>query len=192
MKLKGLKLAARDIAECALFTALMIAGAFIKIPFPIVALTFQTAFAVLSGLLLGWKKGIIATSAYALLGLVGLPIFTNGGGLMYVTMPSFGFILGFIASAGIAGIAYSKFRKIWQIIIIALLACIADYVIGIGYFIAVWQLNGYEGLWGAVVTYNLLYIPKDIFLSVLAALLSRAVTPVLRKMRGEAKVSGHR
>lgn len=197
MKNHSLKLAARDIAECALFTALMITGAFIKIPFPFVALTFQTAFAVLSGLLLGWKKGIISTSAYAVLGLIGVPVFTNGGGLMYVTMPSFGYILGFIASAAIAGIAYVKFRKIWQIILIAVLACVADYVLGIAYFIAVWQLNGYEGLWSAVVTYNLLYLPKDLLLSVLAALLSRAVAPVLRKMRGEAKgecskISGQR
>lgn len=188
----NLKFAARDIAECALFTALMVAGAFIKIPFPMVALTFQTAFAVLSGLLLGWKKGIISTSAYALLGLIGLPVFTNGGGIMYVTMPSFGYILGFIASSAIAGVAYSRFKKVWQIIIFALLACVADYVIGIAYFIAVWQLSGYEGLWGAVVTYNILYIPKDVLLSVLAALLSRAVCPVLRKMRGEAKVGSQR
>lgn len=188
----NLKLAARDIAECALFTALMIAGAFIKIPFPIMQLTFQTVFAVLSGLLLGWKKGLISTTAYALLGLLGLPVFTGGGGIMYVTMPSFGYILGFIASSAIAGIAYARFKKIWQIILTALAACLADYAIGISYFIAVWQLSGYEGLWGAVVTYNILYIPKDLLLSVLAALLSRTVVPVLKKMRGEAKAGGQR
>ena len=40
-KAKG-KLLAADIAECGLFTALMVAGAFIKIDFPLVPLTFQT------------------------------------------------------------------------------------------------------------------------------------------------------
>lgn len=192
MKNYSVKLAARDIAECALFTALMIVGAFIKIPFPMVALTFQTAFAVLSGLLLGWKKGMIATSAYAVLGLIGLPVFTNGGGIMYVTMPSFGYILGFIASAAVAGFARARFRKIWQTVLIAVAACLADYVFGICYFIAVWQLNGFEGLWGAVVTYNLLYIPKDVLLSVLAALLLCAVAPVIRRMKGEKKSRGQR
>ncbi|MDE7075976.1 MAG: biotin transporter BioY, partial [Clostridia bacterium] len=97
------KLMAVDIAECAVFVALMIAGAYIKIPFPFMPLTFQTVFAVLAGLLLGWKKGIIAMTVYAFVGLVGLPVFTSGGGFSYVLMPSFGYIIGFIASAGVAG-----------------------------------------------------------------------------------------
>ncbi len=179
---KNLALAA-DIAECAVFTALMIAGAFIKIPFPVMPLTFQTVFAVLAGLLLGWKKGMIATSAYALMGLIGLPVFTSGGGLHYVTMPSFGYILGFIASAGVAGIACGRKLKVWQLVLFSLAGFLADYVVGIAYFIAVWQLNGYSGLWSALVTYNFVYMPKDAILCTLAALLSFAVSPALNKMR---------
>lgn len=176
------KLLAVDIAECALFVTLMIAGAFIKIPFPLVPLTFQTVFAVLSGLLLGWKKGMIATSVYAIMGLIGIPVFTNGGGFTYVLMPSFGYILGFIASAGIAGICFNRKKKIWQVVLLALAAFLADYVLGIAYFIAVWQLNGYSGLWGAVVSYNLIYMPKDAALTLLAAFLSVAVTPAIKRM----------
>ncbi|MDE7400514.1 MAG: biotin transporter BioY, partial [Clostridia bacterium] len=147
------KLMAVDIAECAVFVALMIAGAYIKIPFPFMPLTFQTVFAVLAGLLLGWKKGIIAMTVYAFVGLVGLPVFTSGGGFSYVLMPSFGYIIGFIASAGVAGIAYSKQKKLWQLILLALAAFLTDYVFGIAYFIMIWQLNGNAGLWSAVVSY---------------------------------------
>lgn len=178
------KLMAVDIAECAIFVALMIAGAFIKIPFPFMPLTFQTVFAVLAGLLLGWEKGMIAMAAYAAIGLIGIPVFTSGGGIFYVTMPSFGYILGFIASAGVAGIAYSRKKRIWQIVLLALAAFLVDYVFGIAYFIAVWQLNGYSGLWQAVVTYNLFYMPKDAILTLLAAFLSVAVTPALKRIRG--------
>lgn len=177
------KLLAADIAECAVFVALMVAGAYIKIPFPFMPLTFQTVFAVLSGLLLGWKKGMISMAVYALAGLVGLPVFTGGGGFSYVLMPSFGYILGFIASAGVAGIAYSANRKLWQIVLLAVAAFLADYVFGIAYFIAVWVIGGNAGLWGAVVSYNLVYMPKDAVLTLLAAFLAHAVTPALKKIR---------
>ena len=177
---------AADIAECAVFVALMIAGAFIKIPFPFMPLTFQTVFAVLAGLLLGWKKGMISMTAYAVMGLVGIPVFTTGGGIFYVTMPSFGYILGFIASAGVAGIAHSRRKKVWQTVLLALAAFLTDYVFGIAYFIAVWQLSGYAGLWHAVVTYNLVYMPKDAVLTLLAAFISVAVTPAIRRIRGKS------
>lgn len=180
------KLMAADIAECAIFVALMIAGAFIKIPFPFMPLTFQTVFAILAGLLLGWKKGMLSMTAYAVMGLIGIPVFTSGGGIFYVTMPSFGYILGFIASAGVAGVAQTRKFKFWQTLLIALAAFICDYIFGIAYFIAVWQLNGYAGLWHAVVTYNLVYMPKDAVLTVLAALLSVAVSPAIRKIRGKS------
>lgn len=180
------KLMAVDIAECAIFVALMIAGAYIKIPFPFMPLTFQTVFAVLAGLLLGWKKGIIAMTVYTFTGLVGLPVFSSGGGFSYVLMPSFGYILGFIASAGIAGIAYSKQKKLWQIILLSVAAFLADYVVGIAYFIMIWLVNGNAGLWSAVVTYNIVYMPKDAVLTLLAAFLAYAVTPVIKKMHRKA------
>lgn len=183
------RLAAVDIAECAIFVALMIAGAFIKIPFPFMPLTFQTVFAVLAGLLLGWKKGMISMAAYAVTGLIGIPVFTSGGGIFYVTMPSFGYILGFIASAGVAGIGYSYRKKLWQTVLLALAAFLVDYVFGIAYFIAVWQLNGYSGLWKAVVTYNLVYMPKDAVLTLLAAFLAVAVTPAIKRVRGKVAIT---
>ena len=182
-------LTAIDIAECSLFVALMVAGAYIKIPFPFMPLTFQTVFAVCAGLLLGWRKGIISMTVYALAGLVGLPVFTSGGGFHYVLMPSFGYILGFIASAGIAGALHKRTLKLWQIVLIAFVACLADYVFGIAYFIAVWVLSGYSGLWNAVVTYNLIYLLKDVILCVLSAFLCFAVTPAIKRLHGKREKS---
>ncbi len=182
MKKYNVQLAARDVALCALFVALMTAGAYIKIPLPPVPLTFQTVIAVLSGLLLGWEKGMLSMTAYAILGLIGIPVFASGGaGIFYVLKPSFGYIIGFIASAGVAGVYEKADKKAWQYILLALAAMVADYVVGIAYFIAVWQLSGYEGLWSAVVSYNLIYIPKDVVLCVLAGVLATMVAPVLKK-----------
>ena len=45
----------RDMVMCALFTALITAGAFIKIPVPVVPFTLQFLFTMLAGLLMGGR-----------------------------------------------------------------------------------------------------------------------------------------
>ena len=77
----------KTLIYCSLFTALIAAGAFIKIPVPVVPFTLQYLFTMLAGLLLGSKRGTISVVAYMLLGLAGLPIFSEGGGLWYVFKP---------------------------------------------------------------------------------------------------------
>lgn len=186
MNKNSVALRAADIAECAIFVALMVAGAYIKIPFPFMPLTFQTAFAILAGLLLGWKKGMIAMAAYAVMGLAGVPVFTTGGGIFYVTLPSFGYILGFIACAGVAGLSFTKYSKLWQIILFSFAALITDYAFGVAYFAAVWVITGNAGLGGAIVSYNLIYLPKDAVLTALAAFLAAAVAPAIKKMHGKS------
>ena len=99
---RGRRVAA-ELAKCAIFVVLMIVSAFIKIPFPLVPLTFQTVVAVLAGLLLGPLYGTAAVGVYIFMGLIGLPVFTSGGGFAYVVQPTFGYILGFAAAAFVAG-----------------------------------------------------------------------------------------
>ena len=74
----------KSIIYCGLFTALIAVGAFIKIPVPVVPFTLQYLFTMLAGLLLGAHLGSLSVFAYMVLGLAGLPIFTEGGGLWYV------------------------------------------------------------------------------------------------------------
>ena len=64
---------------------------FIRIPVPLVPFTLQITFTTLAGLLLGSKKGAISVAVYVLMGLIGIPVFTQGGGFSYVLKPSFGF-----------------------------------------------------------------------------------------------------
>lgn len=186
--MKNKKLLAADIAECAIFVALMVASAFIQIPFPLVPLTFQTVVAVTSGLLLGWKKGVVAMSVYCFIGLIGIPVFTAGGGIYYVLKPTFGYILGFIFSAFVGGIIAGGSRKTFKrYLLAALLAFLADYAVGIPYCIAAAHLLGAEDLLSLLLTGNLVYMPKDAVLCVLAAILSRHVSPVIRRGHGKLK-----
>lgn len=188
MKKNNVGSVSADIAECALFTALMIAGAYISIPFPLVPLTFQTVFATLAGLLLGWKKGMLATTAYMILGLIGVPVFTSGGGFSYVLKPSFGFVVGFIAASGVGGMFFGRSKKLWQMNLLSLGACAANYIIG-GVFIYFWLiLNGSENIATSMVNWVFIFIPKDVVLVMLAAIIAWKVKPVIGRMRAKYTV----
>ena len=93
----------RELAYCALFSALIAAGAFLKVPVPALPFTLQFLFTNLAGILLGAKLGALSVLVYLLLALVGLPIFANGGGFGYVLMPSFGYLIGFLFGTWVAG-----------------------------------------------------------------------------------------
>ena len=74
----------RALAFTALFAALTAAGAFVSIPVGPVSITLQFLFTAMAGILLGRRCGALSQLVYVALGLLGLPIFTRGGGLGYV------------------------------------------------------------------------------------------------------------
>lgn len=182
------KIVAADIEECALFVALMAAAAFIKIPAPLVPLTFQTVVSVLAGLLLGPVKGTVSMAVYCLGGLAGIPMFSAGGGIFYVLKPSFGYILGFIASAAVAGFISSKPKlPFWRYVLGAFAAFLTDYIIGIPYCIVAAHLLGVEDLINLLIAGNLIYMPKDAILTFVAAIIARQVLPVIYRGRKKIK-----
>lgn len=190
MKRLNVKLLASDIAECALFVALMTVGANVSIPFFPVPLTFQTVICVLAGLLLGWKKGVISMSVYLLAGLVGVPVFTSfGGGVASVVRPTFGYIIGFILSAFTAGIiAGKKGLPFWRYVVASISAFLVDYVVGIPYFALVWEFYLHSPSLGKyIIEYNLLYMPKDLVLCILASILAWRVLPFIDRGRNKLK-----
>ena len=75
----------RNLILVALFTALTAIGAFLRIPMPMVPFTLQNLFSTLAGLLLGSYLGAVSVGIYVLLGLAGVPVFTSGGGIGYVS-----------------------------------------------------------------------------------------------------------
>lgn len=96
------RLTTRDLTLIPLFTVLTAAGAFVRIPLGPVPISLQFIFVALSGILLG-RKGGLAQGLYLLLGLLGLPIFTGGGGIGYIFTPTFGYLVGFVAAATLIG-----------------------------------------------------------------------------------------
>lgn len=127
----------RDLILISMFASMIAIGAFIRIPAPMIGyFTLQLTFVILAGIVLGSKKGALAATVYALGGLLGIPWFTQGGGIGYVLVPTFGFILAFILGAYIAG----KFREINDSLLFITIGSIIATLV-------VWGL-GYIYLWG--------------------------------------------
>jgi biotin transport system substrate-specific component len=98
----------RRIIYISIFAILTAIGARIAIPLPLVPFTLQTMICMLAGMLLGPRCGAASQGMYMLMGLVGIPVFTGGGGLSSVFMPSFGYIVGFVACAWVTGTLTQK------------------------------------------------------------------------------------
>jgi biotin transport system substrate-specific component len=76
----------------------------VEIPLWPVPITGQTLGVIVVGAALGAWRGAAALTTYMLVGLAGLPVFAGfTGTVAAVGKPSFGFVIGFIFSAFVAG-----------------------------------------------------------------------------------------
>ena len=117
----------------ALFSALIAAGAFIRIPLPPVPITLQTLFALISGLILPLPLALSSLAIYLLLGLAGLPVFTAGGGFAAFSGPTGGYLAGLVPAVLIEGLMLKVFRKksLALYLMAALLATVSIYIPGL-------------------------------------------------------------
>lgn len=161
----------KEMCLCALFTALICAGAFIKIPTPLLPITLQTLFVSLSGLLLGGKKGALCVGVYIFIGLLGVPVFAEGGGLSYILKPSFGYIIGFALSAFITGTLAEKKCTYKNFLFSSFAGMLAVYAVGIVYyyFISTLYLGNHIEIKNLFLYCFLLTLPGDILMCVLAS-----------------------
>ncbi|MCR5347472.1 MAG: biotin transporter BioY [Fretibacterium sp.] len=174
MKKKSVNI--RDLVLCALFAALVAAGTFIRIPTPLLPLTLQTLSVVLSGLVLGSRRGAVAVAVYVTAGLIGLPVFTQGGGLGYVLNPTFGYIVSFIAGAWLAGFLAGRLKPgLWSWTLAGVAAIVLIYAIGIPYYyvVARWYLGKTLGADVLLWTFVLMPLPGDLVSCLAAALIFR-------------------
>jgi biotin transport system substrate-specific component len=101
---------AADIALVAAGAALTAVAAQISIPASPVPFTFQTLVVLLVGASLGSVRGALSMALYAVLGVVGLPVFaplsdgSHATGLQAVLGATFGFVIGFVAAAYVVGL----------------------------------------------------------------------------------------
>lgn len=168
-----LRLSLREMILCAMFVALVAAGAFIRIPVGTDVYTLQFLFTLLAGLLLGARLGATAVATYVLLGLVGVPVFASGGGPGYVLQPTFGYLVGFILQAWYCGAAARRLsaRNFKRLLAINGVGMAIVYVIGISYFYFVsnYVIDAPIAVWPVIFYCGILQVVPDFLLCVAAA-----------------------
>ena len=175
-----------DIIMCGLFTALITIGAFIKIPVPVVPFTLQLFFTMMAGLILGSKMGAISVSVYMVLGLVGVPIFAEGGGFWYILKPSFGYIIGFIVGTYLTGYIVEHLSELsyMKILFANLAGLLVVYIFGMVYYYVVsnYVINMPIGVWPVILYCFIFAVPGDIALCILGALIGKRLIIAKRRI----------
>ncbi len=175
----------RDMILIAMFAALTAVGAFIKIPTPIVPFTLQFLFCAYAGIFLGGRKGFISMILYVGIGLVGIPIFTKGGGPQYIFQPTFGYLIGFILCATIIGYATQNLEKLTFIkTFSAVLAGLAVvYLVGVPYmYMILTTYLGKDITFGNAVAWGFTpFILTDVIISFFVAVTAVRIMPILKR-----------
>ncbi len=163
-------------------------------PIPITLATFAIYFTAAT---LGAYRGTIAVSIYILLGMIGLPVFSNyTGGLQKIAGATGGYIIGYIPLALIIGlfadkiqIAYKKEDGKWNP---RSVLAVAKYPVGMLLGTAVLYVFGTA--WYCFVSGNTLavaltycvipFLGVDLIKIVAASALTTAIVPALRRIPG--------
>ncbi|WP_172332004.1 biotin transporter BioY [Mangrovicoccus sp. HB161399] len=177
----------RDLIMIALFAALIAALGLIPSVTLIsgVPISAQSLGVMLSGVILGARRGAMAAGLVVLMVALGLPLLAGGrGGIGVFAGPTVGFLLGWIAAAWAAGFVMERTRRLPVFAAGALAAFLGGVV--------VLYIPGIIGM--AVVLdkslavatgYALPFIPGDILKAVVAGALATA----LHKARAGALMS---
>lgn len=164
------------IAMMALSIAMTTIGAYISIPIGTIKITLQFLVTNTVCLLLGKKWGGLSVWIYILMGLIGLPIFSQfAGGLSYVLQPSFGFLIGFAVGGQVAAFVREKSGKDTYLtyFVSSLIGLLVLDVIGVVYgaIIMYGYMHSAMSVWKFLVAFLLPFIPIDIAKCALSSLL---------------------
>ncbi len=172
----------RELLLCALFAALTVIGAMIRIPFGYAIITMQFLFAALAGAVLGAKWGMMSQLLYLFLGFAGLPVFGGGGGLGYVFQPTCGFVLALPACAFVIGRLTDKRFSRRAVVFACAAALMLLYAAGLIYMYLVLRFYAHEDvtLLRLAALYLLPYLPGDCAKIALCAALASRLPPNLR------------
>ena len=181
------QLSAREIAYIGLGAALIAVCAWISIPLPqpMVPFTLQTFAVCLVCAVFGRKLGLWTVVVYILLGAVGVPVFSGfrgGAGVLLGTTG--GYIIGFLFTALIVGLAADKFGRTLPVMLAAMAAGIAVcYAFGTAWFVLVYtRSTGAIGVGTALAWCVFPYLLPDALKILLASLLARRLHSLTGKL----------
>ena len=170
----------RNLVLAALFAALTAVCSQIQIPLPMVPINLALFAVHLAGALLGAKWGALSITAYALLGVVGAPVFAGfSSGPAVLFGKTGGYILGYILCALLVGLLSRRIGFNAKGLVIAMVVGVAAcYIFGTIWFMAITGMNLQLSL-----TYGVLpFLPGDAVKIALATFLALRLRKPLQSM----------
>ncbi|MDY4592001.1 MAG: biotin transporter BioY [Eubacteriales bacterium] len=177
----------KNIASIGLMTAVLCLLGPISLPIGLVPITLGTLGIYLTAYLLGWKKGVLCTIIYLLLGMVGVPVFSNfGAGLAKLVGPTGGYLIGYIPMSFIIGFFADKFRNNKPMQLLGMiLATIVLYAIGTAWLSVAAKLTFAKALAAGVTP----FIVGDAIKIVMAMILGMPIKDRVALFNQQDKVS---
>jgi len=177
LPLKGVNTYIKGIFLVLFGTLLLTVSSKIQVPFWPVPMTMQTFVVLIIAMEYGWKLSFFTLVAYLIEGALGLPVFAKGGGLLYLTGPTAGYLYGMTIAAAVIGyfadLGYGK--SITKCIMPLLLGTIIIFICGIGY------LSSIIGFEKAVVAGLFPFIPSELFKIALAVFIIPTIWKYIQK-----------
>ena len=168
------------LVMAALFAALTAVCSQIQIPLPMVPINLALFAVHLAGALLGAKWGALSITAYALLGVVGAPVFAGfSSGPAVLFGKTGGYILGYILCALLVGLLSRRIGFNAKGLVIAMVVGVAAcYIFGTIWFMAITGMN----LQLSLTYYVLPFLPGDAVKIALATFLALRLRKPLQSM----------
>ena len=148
----------------------------VQVPFWPVPMTMQTFMVFLIGATYGVRLSFLTLVAYLFEGAIGLPVFAAGGGIVYLTGPTAGYLYGMTIAAVVIsyfadkGFSISYMKTFMSIII----GSIIIFTLGVLYL-------------GSIIGYNkaiqaglLPFIPSELFKIALAVILIPTLNKIIK------------
>lgn len=142
----------RDLTLITAVALLTAAAAQFRIPLPgsPVPITGQTFAVLLGAAALGPLRGSSAQSLYVLLGIVGLPVFTEASaGIQVIAGPTGGYLIGFVVASAVVGALARRGadRHVLGTVIAFAAGSAVIYALGVPWLILTTGMGLGEGLW---------------------------------------------
>tara|TARA_Y100000748_G_scaffold135803_1_gene113989 strand:+ start:32 stop:598 length:567 start_codon:yes stop_codon:yes gene_type:complete len=167
----------KNIGLILLGSLLLALSSKVQVPFWPVPMTMQTFIVFIIGMTYGWKLAFSTLLVYLLEGALGLPVFAKGGGLLYLTGPTAGYLYGMTIAAGVIGLfAELGYNNSYFKSLISLsIGTFIIFLCGVGYLGSV---IGYDkALAGGLYP----FIPSEFFKIGLAVVLIPSITRYISK-----------
>tara|TARA_S200000501_G_scaffold206667_1_gene194290 strand:- start:199 stop:747 length:549 start_codon:yes stop_codon:yes gene_type:complete len=112
----------------------------IQTPYSPVPSTMQTFAVLLLGMSLGYKLASITVIVYLVEGMIGMPVFAKGGGMVYLTGPTSGYLIGFIFASFASGFL-NKDKNYFYVFFHLIFSVSIIYIVGL---LWLWNFLGLE------------------------------------------------